>query len=74
MGVGVKVARLIQQKTHSESERRKTLQETGFKFWWVGFFCCFFSFVLKQIIEKVILSIISCLSYENEGVQQNYIP
>lgn len=57
MGVGVKVARLIQQKTHSESERRKTLQETGFKFWWVGVFCCFFSFILNQIIEKVIYSV-----------------
>lgn len=32
MGVGVKMARLIQQKTHSESERRKT----GFRV--VGFF------------------------------------
>lgn len=53
MGVRVKVARLIQQKTHSESERRKTFQETGFRVWWMVFLVAFFfSFLLNQIISK----------------------
>lgn len=53
MGVRVKVARLIQQKTHSESEGRKTFQETGFRVEWMGFFVAFFfSFLLNHIIGK----------------------
>lgn len=61
MGVGVKVARLIQQKPHSESERRETLQGTGF----VGEDFLGFFFILNQIIKEVIFSVISCLIYEN---------
>lgn len=38
MGVGVKVSRLIQQKTHSEIGKRKMLQEMGLRVVWV-FFC-----------------------------------
>lgn len=64
VGVGVKVAGLIQQKPHSGSERREMLQEMGFRVCWVGRICCFV-FILNQIIEKVILSVISCLIYEN---------
>lgn len=63
MGVGVKVARLIQQKPHSESERREMLQGTGFRVCWGGFLGFFF--LLNQIIGKVIFSVISCLIYEN---------
>lgn len=44
MGVRMKMSGLIQQKTHSERERRKTFQETGFRAWWV--------FVLKDINYK----------------------
>lgn len=42
MGVGMKVSRLIQQKTHSEIGKRKMLQETGLRVEWVGFFVIFF--------------------------------
>lgn len=64
VGVGVKVARLIQQKSHSESESREMLQETGFRVCWMRRICWAFN-ILKQIIEKIIFSVISCLIYEN---------
>lgn len=60
MGVGMKVSRLIQQKTHSEIGKRKMLQETGLRVEWVGFFVIFFfNFFNSEQNKK--RGIISCL-------------
>jgi len=57
MGVGVKVSRLIQQKTHSEIGKRKMLQEMGLRVVWVFFVTLFYFFNSKQNEG----GIISCL-------------
>lgn len=48
MGVGMKVSRLIQQKTHSEIGKRKMLQEMGLRVVCVFFVTLFYFFNSKQ--------------------------
>lgn len=74
MGVGMKVSRLIQQKTHSEIGKRKMLQETGLRVEWVGFFVIFFFCLISLIQNRTKKEVSFPVLFYEEEVQQNDIP